>query len=145
MNSYFETKVRYSKAMEDGKEKTVTETYIVDGVSFTDVEARIIKEMRAFISGDFEVDAITKTKYSELVKDTRYSADKWFKCKLMFISLDERNGKEKETAYYYLVKAGDLENAKNNINDFMKTSSADYKISSISETPILDVYEYSTV
>ncbi len=63
----------------------------------------------------------------------------------MFISLDERNGKEKETAYYYLVKAGDLENAKNNINDFMKTSSADYKISSISETTILDVYEYGTV
>ena len=143
MNNYFETKVRYSKTMENGKEKMVTETYIVDGMSFTEVEARIIKEMETFISNGFEVSAITKTKYSELVKDSSEKADKWFKCKLMFISLDEKSGEEKKTAYYYLVQAEDLEHAKNNVSEFMKTSMADYEISSISETAVMDVYEYN--
>src|SRR5574344_1167267 len=142
MNNYFETKVRYSKTMENGKEKMITEVYIVDGLSFTEVEARIIKEMESFISNGFEVSAITKTKYSELVKDSNEKADKWFKCKLMFISLDEKSGEEKKTAYYYLVQAEDLEHAKNNVSEFIKTSMADYEISSISETSVLDVYEY---
>lgn len=144
MRTYFETKVRYSKTMENGKEKMITEVYIVDGLSFTEVETRIIKEMQAFITGEFEVSAIAKTKYSELVKDSSEEADKWFKCKLMFISLDEKSGEEKKTAYYYLVQAEDLEHAKNNINEFMKSSMADYEISSISETNVLDVYEYNS-
>ena len=143
MRTYFETKVRYSKTMENGKEKMITEAYIVDGLSFTEVETRIIKEMQAFISTEFEVGAITKTKYTELVKDSSEKADKWFKCKLMFISLDEKSGEEKKTAYYYLVQAEDLEHAKNNINEFMKSSMADYEISSISETAVMDVYEYN--
>lgn len=143
MRTYFETKVRYSKTMENGKEKMITEVYIVDGLSFTEVETRIIKEMQAFIAGEFEVSAIAKTKYSELVKDSSEKADKWFKCKLMFISLDEKSGEEKKTAYYYLVQAEDLEHAKNNINNFMKSSMADYEISSISETLVMDVYEYN--
>ena len=143
MSNYFETKIRYSKIVDDGKEKMVTETYIVDGMSFTEVEARIIKEMEAFISNGFEVSAITKTKYSELVKDSSEKADKWFKTKLMYTSLDEKTGKEKKTAYYHLVQAEDLEHAKNNINEFMKSSMADYEISSISETAVMDVYEYN--
>lgn len=143
MNNYFETKVRYSKELENGKEKMITEVYIVDGLSFTEVEARIIKEMQAFISTEFEVSAITKTKYTELVKDSSEKADKWFKCKLMFISLDEKSGEEKKTAYYYLVQAEDLEHAKNNVSELMKTSMADYEISSISETKIMDVYEHN--
>lgn len=143
MNNYFETKIRYSKVMDDGKEKMVTESYIVDGMSFTEVEARIIKEMEAFISNGFEVSAITKTKYSELVKDSSEKADKWFKCKLIFISLNENSGEEKKTAYYYLVQAENLEHAKNNVSGFMKSTMADYEISSISETKIMDVYEYN--
>ena len=144
MNNYFETKIRYSKVMDNGKEKMVTETYIVDGMSFTEVETKIIKEMQAFIAGEFEVSAIAKTKYSELVKDSSEKAYKWFKCKLMFISLDEKSGEEKKTAYYYLVQAEDLEHAKNNVSEFMKTSMADYEISSISETAVMDVYEYNS-
>lgn len=143
MRTYFETKVRYSKTMENGKEKMITEAYIVDGLSFTEVEARIIKEMQAFISTEFEVSAITKTKYTELVKDSSEKADKWFKTKLMYTSLDEKTGKEKKTAYYYLVQAEDLEHARNNVSEFMKTSMADYEISSISETAVMDVYEYN--
>jgi len=36
-------------------QKSVTEPYLVDALSFTEAEARIIEEMRPFISGEFSV------------------------------------------------------------------------------------------
>ena len=55
MSTWFECKVKYDKMMENGMQKKVTEPYMVDALSFTEAEARIIKEMTPFISGDFSV------------------------------------------------------------------------------------------
>lgn len=53
MSTWFECKVKYDKMMENGMQKKVTEPYMVDALSFTEAEARIIKEMTPFISGRF--------------------------------------------------------------------------------------------
>lgn len=42
---WFECKIRYEKVMEDGLQKKVTEQYVVDALSFSEAEARIIEEM----------------------------------------------------------------------------------------------------
>ena len=52
--TWFECKIRYEKAMEDGMQKKVTELYTVDALSFTEAEASIIEEMSSYISGEFE-------------------------------------------------------------------------------------------
>ena len=142
MEKYFEVKVKYDKTQEDGMQKKVTETYLVDALSFSECESIIIDEMKVYISGEFEVNAIQKARYSELVESEDTSADKWYKCKLQFITLDEKTEKEKKSAVHYLVQGSSLENAKNNMVKFMSTSSIDYEFVEIKETPIMDVFKY---
>ena len=142
MRHWFECKIRYEKTMENGKNKKVTEAYIVDALSFTEAEARIIEEMTPFISGEFTGSDIKRANYSELFFSDEIAADRWFKCKLTFITLDEKSGAEKKTSTNVLVQASDLRDAVKKVDEGMKGSMADYIISSIAETAIMDVYEY---
>ena len=140
MNNYFEVTVKFEKTSEEGKIKKVTERYLVDALTFSEAEARIIKEMKPFISGEFEVANINPQKYSELFWNEK--CDKWFKTKVNFIVLDEEKGVEKKVANYMLVQANDLKEARELLVEGMKGSQADWEIASISETKILDVYKY---
>ena len=140
MQKWFECTIKYEKQLEDGKLAKITERYLVDALTFTEAEARIIKEMKPFISGEFEVPNINPQKYSELFWNEK--ADKWFKTKVNFIVLDEEKGVEKKVANYMLVQANDLKEARELLVEGMKGSQADWEIASISETKILDVYKY---
>ena len=60
----FECGIRYEKTLENGMQKKVTELYIVDALSFTEAESRIIGEMSCFISGEFAVVSEKITNYS---------------------------------------------------------------------------------
>lgn len=139
MSFWIETKIRYNKVMEDGALKSVTETNIVNALSFTEAEARIIEEVKPYISSEFTVSAVKKTNISEIFYDER--GDRWYKVKVLFITLDEKSGIEKQTANYMLVQASDFHNALENFMDGMKSTMADFKIASISETNIMDVFE----
>ena len=94
--------------MENGMNKKVTEPYLVDALSFTEAEARIIEEMTPYISGEFTVSDIKRARYSELFFAEDAEADRWFKCKLTFITLDEKSGSEKKTSTNVLVQASAL-------------------------------------
>ena len=139
--NYFEVKVKYEKVQEDGKEKKVTESYLVDALSFTECEKRIIEEMKLFISGEFEVYSIARTKYEDIIEIETDSDISWYKTKLVDSIFDD-NGKEKLVAHYLLVAGTSIDNAKDNLDEFMKTSMADFKVVTISETPIMDIYKY---
>ena len=145
MHTWFECKIRYEKVMENGMQKKVTEPYLVDALSFTEAEARIIEEMTPFISGEFTVSDIKRANYSELFPSDEESADRWFKCKLIFITLDEKSGAEKKTSTQVLVQAADLRDAVKKLDEGMKGTMADYLIGMVSETPLMDVYPYSAV
>lgn len=143
MHTWFECKIRYEKIMENGMQKKVTEPYLVDALSFTEAEARIIEEMTPFISGEFTVSDIKRANYSELFSSDEESADRWFKCKLIFITLDEKSGAEKKTSTQVLVQAADLRDAVKKLDEGMKGTMADYQIGSVAETALMDVYPYS--
>lgn len=143
MNSnWFECKVRYEKVMENVMNKKVTEPYLVDALSFTEAEARIIEEVSPYISGEFTVSDIKRANYTELFSSDEEAADRWFKVKLLFITLDEKSGSEKKTASYVLVKAADLRDAVKKLDEGMKGTMVDYVIASVAETPIMDVYPF---
>lgn len=143
MNKWFECKVKYVKTMENGLEKQVKETYLVDAISFTEAEKRFIEEIRPFMSGEYEVSDIKRVNYSEVFFCDAESADKWFKCKLSFITLDEKSGAEKKTSSYALVQAGDLREAIKYLDANMKGTIMDYQIASVAETMVMDVYPYN--
>lgn len=140
MALWFECKVRYDKMQENGAVKKVNEPYLVDALTFTEAEARIIEEITPFISGDFSISAVKKTKISEIFFDERDSADKYYMVKVNFITLDEKSGVEKKAASFILVQAGDFKGALARFDEGMNGSAADYEIASITETPLMDVY-----
>lgn len=121
-------------------QKKVNEPYLVDALSFTEAEARIIKEMTPFISGEFSVSAVKRANISELFFDE--TGDRWYKCKVNFITLDEKSGMEKKTASYILVQASDFQKSVENLMECMKGTLADYEVASITETPLMDVYPF---
>ena len=143
MNEWFECKVKYERTMDDGKVKKVNEPYLVDALSFTEAEERIIEERKHYMSGEFQVSDIKRVRYAELFETDDESADRWFKVKLTFITLDEKTGAEKKTSQNVLVQAADLRDAVKRLDEGMKTSMMDYVISSVAESPLLDVYHYT--
>ena len=143
MHTWFECKVRYEKTLENGMNKKVTEPYLVDALSFTEAETRIIEEVSPYISGEFTIADIKRANYTELFFCEEDSADRWFKCKLTFISLDEKSGAEKKTSSNVLVQAADLRDAVKKLDEGMKGSMMDYVISSMAETAIMDVFPFN--
>jgi hypothetical protein len=141
MHTWFECKIKYDKTAEDAKIVKVSETYLVDALSFTEAETRIIEEMKPFISGEFEVVAIKRVRIGELFENV--NGDKWYKAKVVFISLDEDKGVEKRTSVTMLVQGNDTKEANTGIVEGMKGTMADYEIASITETQIMDVYKFT--
>ncbi len=138
MANWFECKVRYDKTQENGAIKKVTEPYLVDALSFTEAEARITEELKPFISGEFDVAAVKRTKIAEI--GFFDDGDKWYMVKVAFITIDEKSGVEKRAVSQVLIQAQGFKSAYDNFLEHMKGTMADYDIVSISETPLMDVY-----
>lgn len=141
MHNWFECKVSYDKTLPNGQQKKVTEPYLVDALSFTEAEARIIEEIRPYISGEFVIADIKRAKLSELFFND--NGDRFFKAKVMFITLDEKSGTEKKTSVQMLAQASSLREALQVVYKGMEGTLADYFIASLSETAIMDVFPYS--
>ena len=141
---WFECKVRYEKTMEDGTIKKVTEVYVVDALSFSEAEKRITDEMSSYVSGELEICNLKIAPYKEIFfPDSNFDlADEWYKAKLVFITIDEKTDKEKKTSVNYLVNAGSFNLALKNINEIMEGTMIDYQTCNLTETKIMDVFEY---
>lgn len=140
MHNWFETTVKFEKTAEEGKIVKVSQKNLVDALSFTEAEARIIKEMQPFISGEFRVAGIVPKRINEIFYNE--NGEKWFRAKVNFITLDEEKGGERKTANYMLVQACDIKEAREGLVEGMKGSMADYEVESITETKIMDVFKY---
>ena len=140
MHNWFECKVRYDKTLDTGMIKTVTEPYLVDALSFTEAEARIIEEMQPYMSGEFTVSDIKRVKFSDTFFNE--TGDLYYKAKLYFITLDEKSGAEKKTAVNMLVQATTLKEAVETVEAEMGKTMIDYTLASVNETAIMDVFKY---
>ena len=139
---WFEAKVRYDKTMEDGCLKKVTETYVIEALSFGEAEKRILEKMGSYVSGEIDVCGLKIAPYKEIFFADSDMADRWYVAKLAFITIDEKTDKEKKTRVCYLVNAGNINAAVKNIEEQMAGTMIDYDTFNVSETQILDVFEY---
>ena len=139
---WFECKVRYEKSGEDGTPRKVTETYVVDALSFSEAESRIMEEMSRWVSGELEIADLKIAQYKEIFFADSDLADKWYKAKLAFVTIDEKTDKEKKTTVYDLVNAGNINSALKNVDEIMSGTMVDYQTCNLSETQIIDVFEY---
>ncbi len=141
-STWFETKVKYQKTMEDGSEKVVSEAYVVDALSFTEAESAIIDEMSVYVSGELKVSGIGKAGYGEIFFSDVDDDDKWYKAKLQFITIDEKSEKEKRSNVTYLVQAKSLARALRYIDEVMGKTMIDYDVVGLNETKLMDVFEH---
>ncbi len=118
----------------------VTEPYLVDALSFTEAESRIIEEIRPYISGEFTISDIKLARLSEMFLNE--NGDRYFKTKIYFVTLDEKSGSEKKTTVTMLAQASSLKEALEVVEKGMSGTLTDYEIASLSETAIMDIFPY---
>ena len=141
MKNWFEIKVRYEKMHENGIERMTTESYLLDAYSFTEAESRGVEELTPYMSGEFTLTAVTKKKYADVYFDR--GGNYYYEAILAFITLDEKSGKEKETTVRMLIQENTVSKAIEKVVEEMEKSMVDYRIKSVKETAILDVFIYN--
>ncbi|MDR3137810.1 MAG: DUF4494 domain-containing protein [Tannerellaceae bacterium] len=141
MNNWFECKVSFDKMMENGMLKKVTEPYLVDALSFTEAEARIIEEIKPFVSGEFIVTDIKRSRLSEIFFNE--GGDRYYLVKVCFVTVDEKSGAEKKTIGRMLSQASDFKEAVSVFEAGMQGTLSDYTIASVTETGLVDIYPYA--
>lgn len=141
MHTWFECKIKYEKVADEGKIVKVAESYLVDALSFTEAEARIIQEMEPFISGEFQVSNVRRARINELFFDE--TGDRWYRTKIVFVQFDEEKQVEREVPATMYVQASGFKEALGGIEQGMKGTMADYRIISITESPVFDVYRFA--
>jgi hypothetical protein len=140
MQNLFTVKVRYQKINDEGKEKKVNESYLIDAVSFTEAETRANKELEQLVRGEFMIVSIVRSNYSEIFTD--FDGDIWWKAKVKHASIDEKSGKERTVSNYILIQADNVDHAYKNIFGSMKGMTIDFSIEGISDSKIMDFYPY---
>lgn len=135
---WFECKISYEKIMENGVQRKVTEPYLVDALSHAEAEARIIEEIQPYISGEFTVTSVRRAKYAEIFPSNE--SDYWWRANISFITLDEKSGAERKTNVAMLTQGDTIEDAIETLHEGMKGTMADYHISGMKESNILDIF-----
>ena len=115
--------------------------YALEAFDFTESEERILKEVGQLASGDMYVKTIARASYKEIFFSDADSDDKWYRAKLAFITIDEKTKREQRSNVVYLVQATNLDKARQYVKEEMSKTMIDYEVVSISETPIMDVFE----
>lgn len=143
MNSWFTVKVKYTKQLEDGTFKRVSEPYLVAAMTFTDAEARIYEELGSLIRGEFVVTGITRTDFHDIFHYE--DADVWYKCKITYEAGGdggEEGAKAKKVSQNFIVTAHSVKDAYERLKESLGGMMIDYVIPSITISPIVDVFPF---
>lgn len=141
MNNWFTVKVKYTKQLDNGALKRVSEPYLLAAMTFTDAEARIYEELGAVIRGEFNVTGIAKTEIHDIFAYD--DADVWYKCKVRYDNLDADTEKTQKVNQNFLVSASSVKEAFDRIEDSLSTMMVDFEIPSIMVSPIVEIFPFS--
>ena len=144
--NWYQVKARLERVQDDGSQKIVSENYLVQAFSFGMAEGAIQKEIASFASGEFDIVAVARKNYSEVIESNLGNeiADKWYKCKVNLVTLNERSGKEKKTSQFFLVNANTAMAAHELVDEFMMSSVSNYEVEQVDETKILEVFKVAS-
>ena len=140
MNSWFTVKVKYTKQLENGTFKRVSEPYLLAAMTFTDAEARIYEELGSSIRGEFQVTGIARTDLHDIFQYD--DAEQWFKCKVTYDRIDEDGEKAKTISQNFLVSAANVKESYDRIEESLATLMIDFNVVSITSSPIVEIFPY---
>ena len=141
LRSWHECRIRYDRQEEDGKIKKVSESYLVEALTYTEVETRLFKEQGQNIHGEYLIPNIKRARYSEVIPTELNEDNPWFNCKYTMTILNEVSGKEQKVAMTALVQAEDCEDTLKRFGEYMRGTVSDIEITSVSKSPIVACYK----
>lgn len=139
--TYFESSVKYIKVNEDGREKKVTELYLIDAMSFSETEEKSCKQLSEIVKGDYLIQALKRSKITEYIESTDENDDRLYKATVKITDCDD-SGKEKESSIYYLIAASNINRALDNLEKSLSAFVVPYEISKIEDTKFVEVIPY---
>ena len=141
MNNWYEVKAKFTKQLEDGRLKRVTEPYLVDALTFGEAEERVFEEVGEHQQGEFLITGIAKRDFADIFYFE--DSDDWYKCKLTYVTIDGDEGKEKKVSNYFLVTADSVKQASERIKDSLSDMTVTFEIPSIVLSPIVEILPYN--
>lgn len=146
MNTWFSVGVKYTKQLEDGTLKRVSEKYLVNAIGFTEAEARIHQEVGEFVRGEFIVTSEKKEDFSDIIQFEE-NVEEWYKCKVLYTTEDLDSGKEKKVINNFLVSGKNINEVSKNLNSFIKDGRqiTNFKITKVELSNIVEVFAYKSI
>lgn len=139
MALWFSCKVKYAVQQENGKQTMKSEQYLVDALSFTEAEARLYTELGSTIP-EFMLSSVAKMNLADIFHYD--DAETWYKCKVVYVSVDEKTGKEKKVPNTMLVSAHSAKMAYERMEESLSTMIVPFEITDINLTAIIEIFPY---
>jgi len=140
LNTWYTVKVKYTKQLDNGALKRVTESYLVAAMSFTDAEARIFEELGQIIRGEFKVTNITPVEIADIFNFD--DCGEWYRAKVKYETIDADSEKQKTAVIIVLIEAETMRDADERLTESLKTLMVDYKVNELKESRIIDIFPY---
>ena len=133
--TFYQVTIRHEKTLEDGKTKMVNENYMTRADNFTMAEANATTFAMSYWS-EFDIVAIKRTKIEDYIVSSMDA--KPYLLTIGSVGYDD-NDKAKMTKYQYIVCAVDIDAAKQQYENKLKSDIADEVLLGIKETNIIDL------
>ena len=134
--TFYQVTIRHEKTLESEKTKMVNENYMTRADNFTMAEANATTFAMSYW-GDFDIVAIKRTKIEDYIVSSLDNA-KPYLLTIGSIGYDD-NDKAKMTKYQYIICAVDIDTAKQQYENKLKSDIADEVLLGIKETNIIDL------
>ena len=140
MNKWYTVKVKYTKQLDSGALKRVTEAYLVAAMTFTDAEARIYEQLGEIIRGEFLVSNITPVDIHDIFAygDTCV----FYRAKVQYENFDADSEKSKKITQTFLIEADNVKEATERVNESLKGLLVDFKVKEVKESNIVDIFTF---
>jgi hypothetical protein len=137
MNNWFTVKVKYTKQLDSGNLKRVSEPFLLSAMSFTDSESRIYEELEDVVKGEFSVVSMARTEIHDIFNyDDSYV---WYACQIEFENFEDGE-KSKKVKQNFLVGADSVVQAHQRLKEELSTLMVDFEILKVIKSPIVDIF-----
>lgn len=140
LNEFYSARVRYTKQLDNGTFKRVSEPYLYKAMSYTDAEARIYEEVAVYVRGEFTITNIKKEKFVDIL-NIDSDAKLIFKVVLTHDVYNDDGETKKKIKNTYAVKANDVQEAITLTKDYANRY-VDMGDNSVTLAQLTDIVQY---
>ena len=140
--NWFEVKIKCTRVGEDGRERKVTELYLLDAVSYSEAEKRVIGVMEEMGHTAFNIVSLKPSRITEVVESRNENHDKWFRGTVDIIDVDGISGRERKQKTHFLVAGSYMDSALANLQKAVEPYVVPNEIVSLQDTAFVDVIPY---